>query len=152
MKTAGEIIQYLNETHTSIYELSKTLGLGDTTLRQRLIRLGYQLGNDGMWSFSGDQDKEPIKEDVVSGKRRQSMRKDFESKDFTQVDRIVVKPNVHQALMELNLDVEGVRTTISIHPDSLEQLKKFARKTRLKLSDLYSLALFEFLEKYDIQD
>lgn len=150
MKTAGEIIQYLNETHTNIYELSKQLGLGETTLRQRLLRLGYTIGNDGVWSFSADPDLEPIKEDVVSGKRRQNLRKDFESKEFTQRDYIVVKPNVHQALMELDLDVEGVRTTLSIHPDSLEQLKKFAKKTRLKLSDLYSLALFEFLDKYDI--
>jgi hypothetical protein len=152
MKTAGEIIQYLNETHTNVYELSKTLGLAETTIRQRLLKLGYTIGNDGIWSFSGDPDMEPIKEDVVSGKRRQGRKKGFEIEDFNRGNHLVDKPNVHQALMELDLDVEDVRTTISIHPESLENLKKFAKKTRLKLSDLYSLALFEFLNKYDIQD
>ena len=50
--------------------------------------------------------------------------------------------------MQLNLTNKGVRTTITIQSEYIEEMKALAAKTRLRLSDLYTLAIHELLEKY----
>src|SRR5699024_4289350 len=145
MKNAGEVINHLNETVANIYELSKQCGLGDTTLRARLKKLGYALNHEGKWEYTGDLDKEPVDEDVVS-KKRMTTPKNLPV--TSQVPNIGGNITIHQALMQLNLSNEGVRTTIKIHPEYIDEMKDLAAKTRLRLSDLYTLAVYELLEKY----
>lgn len=145
MKKAGEIINHLNETGANIYEVSKQFGLGDTTLRGRLIKLGYALNPEGEWEYTGDSDKEPVDEDVVS-KKRMTAPKNLPV--TSQVPNIGGNITIHQALMQLNLSNEGVRTTIKIQPEYIDEMKELAAKTRLRLSDLYTLAVYELLEKY----
>lgn len=144
MKTAGEIVQYLNETGANIYEVSKQFGLADTTLRARLIKLGYELNQEGKWEYTGDPDKEPVDEDVVTKKRM------AKSKVSPSISRININhnPTIHQALMQLDLTNKGIRTTVTIQPEYIEKMKELAEKTRLRLSDLYTLAIYELLEKY----
>lgn len=137
MKTAEEFIHYLNETGANIYEVSKSVGLGDTTLRSRLLKLGYVLDEDGKWRFSGDPEKEPKNEDVVS-KKRMTIAKDIKLPHIKNNGNIST-PNVHQALMDLDLTGKVVRTTITIQPENLERLREFSHKSRLRISDLYSL-------------
>ena len=145
MKTAGEIIQYINETSANVYELSKDFGLAETTLRSRLIKLGFEVSKEGVWQYAGDPDKEPVDEDVVSKMRmtasKESRRKSKDVIDFS-------KPTIHQTLMQLDLTKKSVRTTITIQPEYMEEMKKLATNTRLRLSDLYTLAIYEFLDKY----
>lgn len=145
MKTAGEIIHYLNESGANIYEVSKQYGLGDTTLRARLINLGYEMNQEGKWEYMGNPDKEPVDEDVVSKKRMTTLKKT--NKPSQDVDN-VSKINIHQALMQLNLSTKSVRTTIALQPEYIDEMKELANKTRLRLSDLYTLAVYELLEKY----
>jgi hypothetical protein len=144
MKKAGEIINHLNETRANIYELSKQFGLGDTTLRRRLIKLGYALNQRGEWEYTGDPDKEPVDEDVVTKKRMATPKNPLVTHQVNTGGNITI----HQALMELDLTNKGVRTTIKIQPEYIEEMKELAAKTRLRLSDLYTLAVYELLEKY----
>lgn len=145
MKTAGEIINHLNESGANIYEVSKQFGLADTTLRARLIKLGYSLNQEGEWEYTGDSDKEPVDEDVVSKKRMTTPKNPPVT---SQVLNTGDNNTIHQALMELDLTNKGVRTTIKIQPEYIEEMKGLAAKTRLRLSDLYTLAVHELLSKY----
>lgn len=145
MKTAGEIINHLNESGANIYEVSKQFGLADTTLRARLINLGYSLNQEGEWEYTGDSDKEPVDEDVVSKKRMTTPKNPPVT---SQVLNTGDNNTIHQALMELDLTNKGVRTTIKIQPEYIEEMKGLAAKTRLRLSDLYTLAVHELLSKY----
>ncbi|WP_084786809.1 ribbon-helix-helix domain-containing protein [Bacillus tuaregi] len=54
--------------------------------------------------------------------------------------------------MKLDLSSKAERTTITIQPAYLNQLKELSIKTRLRMSDLYTLALHELLDKYDVND
>lgn len=145
MKTAGEIINYLNESGANIYEVSNQFGLADTTLRARLIKLGYKMNQEGNWEYTGDSDKDPMGEDVVSKKRMTTPKRPLTmSQEVDSADNTTI----HQALMQLNLTNNGVRTTITIQPEYIEEMKQLSTKTRLRLSDLYTLAVYELLEKY----
>lgn len=145
MRTAGEIIHYLNENDANIYELNKQVGLGDTTLRSRLMKLGYKPNQDGEWMYTGDADKEPVGEDVVSKGRMQGARG---TSRITKETNIINESTIHEALMKLDLTNKSVRSTITIQPEYMAQMKELASKTRLRLSDLYTLAIYEFLNKY----
>ena len=145
MKTAGEIIHHLNETGANVYDVSKQFGLADTTLRARLIKLGYEVNQEGKWKYVGDSGVEPADEDVVSKKRLPTTKR---SNPSPQVEAISSKSTIHQALMGLDLTKEGVRTTITTQSECLEEMKALATKTRLRISDLYTLAIQEFLDKY----
>ena len=37
-------------------------------------KLGYQMNQEGEWEYTGDSDKEPVDEDVVSKKRMKTSR------------------------------------------------------------------------------
>ena len=145
VKTAGEIIHYLNEKGANVYEVSKQFGLADTTLRARLIKLGYEVNQEGKWKYAGDSGVEPADEDVVSKKR---MATSLEPRNNAGNVNVSPQPSIHQVLMQLDLSGKGVRTTITIQPEYLEEMKELSAKTRLRLSDLYTLAICELLEKY----
>ena len=145
MQTAGEIVQHLNETRCNIYELSEQLGLGKTTLRARLKKLGHLENHVGVWMYGGDALTEPGDADVVTGKRM------VVAKDASvQETQVVVQTQltIHQSLMQLDLNEKPVRTTISLRSNQIESMKQLANATRLRLNDVYSLAIAEFLERY----
>ncbi|MFS0687812.1 ribbon-helix-helix domain-containing protein [Sporosarcina sp. 179-K 8C2 HS] len=145
MKTAGEVINYLNETGANVYEVSEQLGLGTSTLRTRLIRLGFK-EQEGKWGYTGDSDKEPKDIDVVSKKRMTTAKK---ISTVTRESNISKDHSIHEALMQLNLtNKAAVRTTVTLQSDYIEEMKVLATKTRLRLSDLYTLAIHELLNKY----
>lgn len=146
MKTAGEVIQYLNETGANVYELSKSFEFAETTLRSRLFKLGYRVNQEGKWYFNGDPDMEPKDVDIVSKKRMTIPKKPYTSPRVAV--NVSAESNIHQALMQLDLTQKGVRTTITIQPEYLEEMKELSVRTRLRLSDLYALAIYEFLNKY----
>lgn len=150
MKTAGEIVIYLNESSANVYELSESLGLARTTLRARLIQLGYEKNIEGIWEYTGDSDKEPIEVDIVTRNRIIKTKQpnnaliEFKRNPHAQL-------NIHEALMQLDLAASSERTTISLQPEYLHAMKELAAKTRLRLSDLYTLAIYELLEKYHLK-
>lgn len=148
MKTAGEIVQYLNETGANVYELSESLGLARTTLRARLKNLGYKINEEGLWTYEGSVDDEPFNVDIVTKKRLTNTRLNSSTASIALKEEAYAKPNIHDALMQLDLTEKGIRTTISIQPDYLKGIKELATKSRLRLSDLYTLAIYELLEKY----
>lgn len=150
MRIAGEIVQHLNETGANIYELSERLGLSRTTLRARLIKLGYKVNEEGLWSYVGNPNDEPYDVDIVSKKRLTNTKQSSNTATMTVKGDLYARPNIHDALMQLDLNTKGIRTTISIQPAYLEEIKDLAAKTRLRLSDLYTLAIYELLEKYDL--
>lgn len=145
MRTASEVVQHLNETRCNIYVLSEKLGLGKTTLRARLKKLDYAENQDGVWVYTGDALTEPIDEDVVTGKRM-VVAKNATAHDFG--DMVQPPPNIHQSLMQLDLNKKIKRTTVSIPENLLSAMKVLAKKTRLQPSDVYTLAIAEFLERY----
>lgn len=151
MKTAGEIIRHLNETGENVYDLSESLGLYRTTLRGRLIKLGYKMDEEGCWSYEGDSDDGSFNVDIVTKKRLTNMKQANNTAAMT-FKSSYTKPNIHEALMQLDLDPKRIRTTISIQHEYLEGIKGLAARTRLRLSDLYTLAIFELLEKYHSED
>ncbi|WP_404996433.1 ribbon-helix-helix domain-containing protein [Caldifermentibacillus hisashii] len=152
MKFAGEIVQHLNETGANVYELSERLGLSRTTLRARLIKLGYEVNGEGLWNYKGNPEDEPYNVDIVSINRLISKKQSSNAVATTRKDALNTRPNIHDALMQLDLQEKGIRTTISIQPAYLEGIKELAAKTRLRLSDLYTLAIYELLEKYQTND
>lgn len=143
MRTATEVVHYLNENSISVYDLSEQLGLGRTTLRTRLMNLGYTLNAVDDWVYSGDALTEPGDVDVTS-KRMVVAKNSTRSKTKDEQSKITI----HQSLMQLNLNDQTTRTTISILDSQIKEMKKLATATRLRLSDVYSLAIAEFLEKY----
>ncbi|QNU32614.1 winged helix-turn-helix domain-containing protein [Geobacillus sp. 47C-IIb] len=75
MKTAGEIIKFLNENkEITVYELSESFGLSSGALRKRLISLGYTQNSMGEWKYNGKLEEEP-RDEVVTGKRMKRKRK-----------------------------------------------------------------------------
>lgn len=146
MKTAGEVVQYLNETGANIYALSESFGLGKTTLRKRLMNLGYTQSTTGAWMYAGDASTDPSNEDVVSKKRMVTSR---DSSESNAMHKSHSQMTIHQSLMQLNLSENTTRTTVTIADSQIKEMKELATVTRLRLSDIYSLAIAEFLEKYD---
>ncbi|MER2006806.1 MAG: hypothetical protein ABS939_05075 [Psychrobacillus sp.] len=142
MRTAGEIVMHLNETRCNIYALSEQLGLGRTTLRARLLKLGYEERQDGVWAYQGDDLLEAADVDVVTSKRV-VVAKEVSNRD-------VIEPNlsIHDALMHLDLSEDVKRTTISLRIHHLEMMKTLADNTRLRLNDVYSLAIVQLLDRY----
>lgn len=142
MRTASEVVQHLNETNENIYELSERLGLGRTTLRARLKKLGYKENHDGVWVYEGDDLLESADVDVVTSKRV------VVAKEVSNLE--VIEPNIsiHDALMHLDLTEKAMRTTISLRSHQIEMMKTLADTTRLRLNDVYSLAVAQFLERY----
>ncbi|MDS9470896.1 ribbon-helix-helix domain-containing protein [Sporosarcina pasteurii] len=145
MKTAEEIINHLNATGANVYDLSEQLGFGRSTLQGRLKRLMYKVNQEGRWVYTGDPDEEPKDVDVVSKKRMTTAKTTQTVSGVLNVSRDL---SIHEALMQLKLVDKGVRTTITIQPEYMEEMKMLATKTRLRLSDLYTLAIYELLEKY----
>lgn len=143
MRTAGEIVKHLNETRCNIYELSQQLGLGKTTLRARLKKLGYKESQDGVWGYEGDDLLESSGVDVVTSKRV------VIAKDVSNHAEIESLSNIHEALMHLDLTEKPLRTTISLRRHQIEAMKQLADFTRLRLNDVYSLAIAQFLVRYD---
>ena len=142
MRTAGEIVKHLNETRCNIYVLSEQLGLGRTTLRARLLKLGYEEAQDGVWQYQGDDLLESADVDVVTSKRV------VVAKEVSNLDLIAPNLSIHDALMHLDLTEKATRTTISLRSHQIELMKTLADTTRLRLNDVYSLAISQFLERY----
>ena len=145
MRTASEVVQHLNETRCNIYELSEQQGFGKSTLRAKLLKLGYKENLNGLWVYEGDALTEPVDVDVLS-KKRMVVAKNATAHDFG--DMVQPPPNIHQSLMQLDLNEKSVRTTISLRSNQIDSMKHLANSTRLRLNDVYSLAIAEFLERY----
>lgn len=142
MRTAGEIVKYLNETRCNIYALSEQLGLGRTTLRSRLKKLRYEENHEGVWIYEGDDLLASSDVDVVTSKRV------VVAKDTSNDALVDPATNIHMALMHLNLTEKPTRTTISLRSHQIEAMKTLADSTRLRLNDVYSLAIAQILERY----
>lgn len=69
MRTASEVVQYLNETRCNNYELSEQLDFGGSTLRARLKQWGYAENHVGVWMYEGNASMEPADADGVTSKR-----------------------------------------------------------------------------------
>lgn len=145
MKTASEVVHHLNETGKCIYDLSKKFGIARSTLYQRLKRLGYILNQENKWVYDGNPEIDPGDVDVIS-KGRMKIPEGL-SKNPSRVE-IKDDLNIHQALMRININNENVRTTISFQSEYRDKMKKLSEQTRLRLTDLYTLAIHELLEKY----
>lgn len=143
MRTAGEIVKYLNETRCNIYALSEQLSLGRTTLRSRLKKLGYEENHEGVWIYEGDDLLASSDVDVVTTKRVVVTK---DASDSALVESIT---SIHEALMHLDLTEKPTRTTISLRRHQIEAMKQLADSTRLRLNDVYSLAIAQFLTRYE---
>lgn len=110
------------------------------------MKLGYMINQDGKWYYSGESEVEPKEKDVVSKSRMVTSRNSSKSSMPISTSNEL---SMHQSLMSLELTEEVVRTTISIPNEYLVGMKGLASKMRLRLSDLYTLAIAEFIEKYD---
>lgn len=50
---------------------------------------------------------------------------------MTQETNVINESTIHEALMKLDLTNKSVRSTITIQPEYMEQMKELASKTRL---------------------
>ncbi len=142
LRKAGEIVKHLNETRCNIYELSEKLGLGRTTLRARLKKLDYEENHEGDWIYKGDDLLAHSDVDILTSKRVSV------AKHISNDALVDPETNIHKALMHLNLTEKPLRTTISLRSHQIEAMKTLADSTRLRLNDVYSLAIAQFLERY----
>lgn len=150
MKTANEIVRHLNETGQSVYDLSEELGLSRTTLYQRLKRLGYlEDKENNKWFYDGDQENEAGYTDVVTRIRKTASKGSVKNLDKVEAK---VELNIHEALMNIDIGNESVRTTISIPAEYRDKMKELSERTRLRLTDLYALAIDELLKKYGLSE
>lgn len=150
MKTANEIVHHLNETGQSVYDLSEELGLSRTTLYQRLKRLGYlEDKENNKWFYDGDQGNEPGHTDIVTRIRKAASKGSVKNLDKVEAK---VELNIHEALMKIDIGNESVRTTISIPAEYRDRMKELSDRTRLRLTDLYALAIDELLKKYGLSE
>lgn len=145
-KYASEVVQHLNSSNSNIYEMSEQMGMGRTSLRRKLINLGYELNPEGKWVFTGNHDDEPLNVNLTQ--RLSLKRKNNQSPKQQPSGALAKEISLYEAVMSLNNDNQ-IRTTIVVDKDLVYQTKQLAERTKLKLSDLYSLALHELVEKYD---
>lgn len=147
MKTAGEIITLLNENKdVTVYELSESLGLSSGALRKRLLSLGYTQNSMGEWKYNGKPEEEP-RDEVVTGKRMKRKRKN-EVKEIDLKREYKEKPNLYAALLTLATG-KLVSKAFKTDEEIAERFKHFCKTAGVQIGKMHSLALLEFLEKYE---
>jgi hypothetical protein len=147
MKTAGEVIKFLNENKdVTVYELSQSFGLSKAALRKRLISLGYTENSMGEWKYNGKTEEEP-KDEIVSGKRMK--RKRTETKDIDGNWKYKESPDLYAALLALPIGSKLVSKGFKTDEVIAERFKQFCKTAGVQIGKMHSLALLEFLEKYE---
>lgn len=147
MKTAGEIIKFLNENkEITVYELSESFGLSSGALRKRLISLGYTQNSMGEWKYNGKLEEEP-RDEVVTGKRMKRKRKN-EVKEIDLTREYKEKPDLYAALLTLATG-KLVSKAFKTDEEIAERFKHFCKTAGVQIGKMHSLALLEFLEKYE---
>ncbi|UQD53392.1 hypothetical protein C0971_16220 [Bacillus methanolicus] len=141
MRYADEVVAFLNTNGANIYEVSVNLGLGRTSLRKKLLNIGYIQDNQGCWVFNGPPDQEPRNVDVT--KRLNINKRNEVAKEPNKVENT----SIYNRILEID-DNKKIRTTIVVDGEQIGKMKDLAKRYKLKISDLYSLALMEFTQKY----
>lgn len=140
-----ELIQMVNEEGMDIYQLSEEKGFSKGTLRQRMIKEGYRQDKaTGKWIYEGDEELEPLEKVITyPSKRKRSVL------EQTNQSNVSGKVDLLTALIQLPLDYETVTGSFKTDKALLERMKKFIKQVSLPAGKVYSLAILEFLEKYE---
>lgn len=144
--TVKVLLRLVNEEGADIYQLSLDAGFSKGTLRQRLIALGYkQEKATGKWVYVRTDGNEPLDTEIC-----------YPSKRKTQIptgerDPKAVKGDVDIFTAILQLPPENQKITHSFKADKMlvERMKGFIKEVPLQEGKVYSLAIYEFLEKYE---
>ncbi len=144
-KYVMDVVQYLNSSNANIYSLSEEMGLGKTSLRRKLISLGYELNSDGKWVFNGKPENEPLNTDLT---KRLSLKKKNKQTPKQNNKTLSKEISLYEAVMGMDYNNQ-IRTTIVVEEELVHKTKQIAERSKLKLSDLYSLALHDLVEQYD---
>lgn len=148
MKTAGEVVKFLNENKgVTVYELSQSFGLSKAALRKRLISLGYTENSMGEWKYNGKPEEEP-KDEIVSGKRMKRKRTN-ETKDIDGNWEYKESPDLYAALLALPIGSKLVSKAFKTDEEIAERFKQFCKTAGVQIGKMHSLALYEFIEKYE---
>lgn len=144
--TVKELIYMVNEEGKDIYQLSLDAGFSKGTLRQRLLAFGYMYDKEsGKWDYAGTDGVEPVDRAIsYPSKRKQEIATNGENS-------MKFKENVDlfTALLQLPLEKEKVTNSYKTDKALVERMKTFIDRVSMPSGRLYSLAIYEFLEKYE---
>ena len=140
-----ELIRMVNEEGKSIYDISESEGFSRGTLRQRLIKFGYKFDDESKkWFYTGTNEIEPLDYEICyPSKSKQQPTANLknsigaESTDF------------FTALLQLPLESNKVTNSFKTDKALVDRMKKFIEQVSLPVGKIYSLAVYEFLEKYE---
>ncbi|TQR14741.1 hypothetical protein [Psychrobacillus soli] len=143
--TPDEVVKKLNTENISIAELSVQCGLSEKTLKNRLADFDYEQDENEKWRYVGDVDKKITDIDIT--KKGRVSRPDVKKKrnKVSDVDKQDV--DLFTALMQMPKS-ESVTRAYKTDKKIDEKFKQIAYETKLPITLLHSLALLEFVEKY----
>lgn len=142
-----ELIELVNEQGKNIYRLSEAEGFSGGTLRNRLIDLGYKCDKrNKKWHYAGTNGIEPLDYELsYPSKKSQTTgtKKEYHS-------AFVVKNiDLFTALIRLPLENEQVTNSFKTDKALVDRMRTFIKQVSLPSGKIYSLAIYEFLEKYE---
>lgn len=141
-----ELIKLVNEEGANIYQLSIEQGFSKSTLRGRLLSLGYTFDKmTGKFVYGGDPENEPLEQIItyVTMQRRPSqIAKHQESLAKEEAD-------LFSAIIQLPAESGVVTFSFKTDKTLVDRLKAFIKDVALPSGKVCSLAIYEFLEKYE---
>lgn len=139
------LIQIVNEEGKSIYDIKEVESFSRRTLQERYKKYGYKFDNECNKSFyTGTHVVQPIDYEIC-----------YPSKGIqhpaTNVNNSMetVSNDFFKALLQLPLESEKVRNSFKIDKALVDRVKKFTEQMSLPAEVIYTLAVNEFLEKYE---
>lgn len=141
-----ELIQLVNNEGMDIYQLSVNEGFSKGTLRQRLLRLGYKYNREtDKWYYAGADGSEPLDKEISYPSRR----KQYLANDEKDPIDLKEHPDLFSALLQLPFENFDVTNSFKTNKALVDRMKTFIKQVSLPSGKIYSLAIYEFLKKYE---
>ncbi|MDN4493088.1 hypothetical protein [Ureibacillus aquaedulcis] len=146
-----EVIEKLNTEKIDVAEFSIQCGLSDRTLGNRLAEFDYKQDENGVWYYSGDSEERNVEIDITrKGRVSKPQKKKVRNKKTTEQADVITRQDVDlfTAIMQMPMS-ESVTRAYKTDKKIDAKFKQIASETKLQINLLHSLALFEFVEKYE---
>lgn len=142
-----ELIQMVNEEGKNIYDISEAEGFSRGTLRQRLKKFGYDFDNGNKkWFYAGTDKVEPLDYEICYPSKN---KQDNLINEVNNSKQLIKSEDFIKALVQLPAENDKVTNSFKTDKSLVDRMKEFIKQVSLPAGKIYSLAIFEFLEKYE---
>ncbi|OIJ14923.1 hypothetical protein BKP37_06985 [Anaerobacillus alkalilacustris] len=145
----NELIKKVNTEKLNLREFSESLGFSSGTIINRLHDFGYGNDESGQWSYLGNPEDEPVDLDITKKGRLLRHKSNINSNRVVGIKTNAEgKLDLFAAIMRMPQS-EFLSRAYKTDREIDERFSRLCSKARLNKNLLHSLAIYEFVTKYE---